>query len=130
MNWLRKKIHVSIETYECCIYVKLFINKKQISKITCILQDDGRLLICDITPYEKGKYYQKGYGSLMMSRLLEYANENGIKYIHGNLSDVDKDHQERLHGFYRKHGFEVIEYKTPKDMYYGEIRKTIVPDSI
>lgn len=66
----------------------------------------------------------------MMSKLFEYVNETGIKYIYGHLSDVDRDHQEQLHGVYRKHGFEIIEYEVPKSMYYGEIIKMITPNSI
>ena len=49
-----------------------------------------------------------GHGSVAMTHLLDFAKENGIKRITGNLttSDID-DHKERLFRFYEKHGFSI-----------------------
>ena len=54
-----------------------------------------------------------------------YACQNEIHTIIGNLSVVDKEHKERLHAFYKKHGFEVIEYDIPKGLFYGEVIKKL-----
>ena len=62
---------------------------------------------------------------MMMDKLLAYALDNEIHTIHGNLSLVDKDHEERLHHFYEKHGFKVILFKEPNDLFYGEVIKKL-----
>ena len=59
----------------------------------------------------------------MMAELLKYASQIGIHTICGNLSLVDSDHKGRLHAFYKKHGFEIIQYDTPDDLFYGEVIK-------
>jgi GNAT superfamily N-acetyltransferase len=79
------------------------------------------MLIGDIEPFIKEKYYNKGYGSLMMQKLLEFASLKGLDTIHGNLSLVDKDHEERLQHFYEKHGFDIIVFEEPDNMIYGEL---------
>jgi GNAT superfamily N-acetyltransferase len=125
MNMLQKTVYVSIKVYEYLILVILFINGVQISMIKCVLQKYNSLLIGDIEPFIKDKYYNKGYGSLMMQKLLEYASVNGINTIHGNLSLADKDHEDRLHNFYEKLGFEIVVFKEPNDMFYGEVVKKL-----
>jgi GNAT superfamily N-acetyltransferase len=122
---LRNSIKVWIDSYESLVFVKLSVNGLQISKIQSIKYPDGTLLIGDIDPYKRKKDYGKGYGSIMMDELLKYAFQNGIHTIRGNLSIVDSDHKERLHAFYRKHGFEIIQYSSPKDSYYGEVIKNL-----
>lgn len=104
---------------------KIAINDIVISKIKCVLQRDGTLLIGDIMPYKNKRHYCKGYGSMMMDELLKYAYKNEIHTIIGNLSIVDKEHKERLHAFYIKHGFKVTEYEIPKESYYGEVIKKL-----
>ena len=61
----------------------------------------------------------------MMAELLKYASQIGVHTIRGNLSLVDIGHKNRLHAFYKKHGFEVIEYNTPGGFFYGEIIKKL-----
>lgn len=63
------------------------------------------LKIADIITVEKNI----GNGSLLMKYLFQYANENkNIKKITGTLSELDKDHFDRLEYFYKKHGFNVV----------------------
>ncbi len=124
INLFKKKtIKVWIETIGDLIFSKISINGKVISKIKCVLQKDGILLIGDITPFKKNSNYCKGYGSLMMDEFLKYAYKNEIKKIVGNLSLVDIDNKDRLKAFYEKNGFRVIEYDSPKEQNYGEIIK-------
>jgi GNAT superfamily N-acetyltransferase len=49
----------------------------------------------------------KGYGSIMLSRLLKLAEKLKIRELRGNLSSVDSDHFDKLEYFYKKHGFRV-----------------------
>lgn len=62
---------------------------------------------------------------MMINKLFKYAINNNFATICGNLSTVDLDHKDRLHHFYKKHGFEIIIYEEPHDMYYGQILKTL-----
>ncbi len=55
-------------------------------------------------------YRNKGYGSLMIQYVQNYARENRLYYIKGWLSDTDTsphmgNQREILHHFYKKHGF-------------------------
>ncbi|WP_177213542.1 GNAT family N-acetyltransferase [Proteiniclasticum ruminis] len=122
-NLFRKTIKVWVETTGDSIYSKISIDDRVVSKIQCVLQEEGILLIGDITPFIKKSYRCKGYGSLMMDELFKYAYENEINKIVGNLSLVDSDHKERLKAFYEKNGFRVIEYELPTEGHYGEIIK-------
>lgn len=122
---LKKTIKVWIDTFETSIFSKLAVNGTPISRIQCELQPDGTLLIGDILPFRRKRDYCKGYGSIMMAELLKYASQIGVHTIRGNLSLVDIGHKNRLHAFYKKHGFEVIEYNTPDGLFYGEIMKKL-----
>lgn len=121
----KKSIKVWIDTDETQIFSKLAVNGSEISRIQCIMQPEGTLLIGDILPFRKKKDYCKGYGSLMMAELLKYASQIGIHIIRGNLSLVDSDHKSRLHAFYKKHGFDIIQYVSPDSLFYGEVIKKL-----
>lgn len=61
----------------------------------------------------------KGYGSLAMKYLIEYATNMGCKYISGCLMGKDIiDHKDRLFHFYKKFNFTIKEFKTPKNGYH------------
>ena len=49
----------------------------------------------------------KGYGSICMDYLKEYAQEQNVQYIKGDLAKRDWDHLDRLIHFYEKHDFDV-----------------------
>lgn len=52
----------------------------------------------------------KGQGSILMECLLYYAQKHKVHKIWGELAPCDlNDHRERLYGFYKKFGFEIIE---------------------
>lgn len=102
MGLFKKILKVWIETNGNIILSKVSINGNTISKIQCVLQKDGTLLIGDITPFKKNSYYCKGYGSMMIDELLKYSYRNEIHTIIGNLSLVDIKHKDRLHAFYKK----------------------------
>lgn len=86
--------------------VYVVCNKKILGTITCVIKEELRVItISDIIC----KQNNKGYGSVMMKELLNYARQNGFMYIDGWLSEVDYDHKERLYHFYQKFGFEIIQ---------------------
>jgi hypothetical protein len=121
----KKTIKVCIDNCENQIFCKIYVNGKPISRMQCVLETDGVLLIGDILPFEKKRDYCKGYASLMMAELLKYSSQIGVHTIHGKLSLVDNNHKGRLHAFYKKHGFEIVEYNTPQGLFFGEIMKKI-----
>lgn len=125
ISLFRKPIKVWIEVSGSVVFCKFSISGKVISKMKCVLDKNGTLLIGDITPFKKKSHYCKGYGSIMMDKLLAYAYEKKIHTISGNLSSVDNDNKDRLHAFYIKNGFEVIQYDVPKDLYYGKVIKKL-----
>lgn len=125
MGIFYKKIEVSLEDHSSSVHIVLRINNIRISSITCAPSEGNSLLIGDIAPYKKRRDYNKGYGSIMINKLFEYAINNHITTICGNLSTVDLDHKDRLHHFYKKHGFEIMLYEELHDMYYGRILKTL-----
>ena len=125
MGLFNKKIKVWTDKYDHSMYIKISLGDDEISKMSCILQGDGVLLLADIIPFSKEKYYSKGYGTMMMNELFDYAKNNQINSIVGNLSIVDEDHKDRLHAFYRKNGFDIIEYSENKNCYYGKVVKLL-----
>lgn len=49
-----------------------------------------------------------GEGSILMKYLFNYIESNKeIKKIEGTITDIDKDHFDRLEYFFKKHGFDV-----------------------
>lgn len=121
----KKTLRVWIEISENRVSSKISINGNTISKIHCVFQKDGTLFIGDITPFKKSSYYCKGYGSMMMNELIRYAYANDISIITGNLASADPEHRDRLHSFYIKNGFKVIEYDNPNNLFYGEVIKKL-----
>ena len=116
-----EEIAVSVEKDGFGLWIKLAANNQLRARMDCVIESDTTILIGDIRHYKENSHYNRGYGSLMMEELLGYAKENGFSYIHGNLAQVDLDHKERLHHFYRKFGFIISAYPEPQDSYYGKI---------
>lgn len=116
---------IHIDKTDNLLMVKCFVKNNYKARMQCVIEDNNIILIGDILHIRNNRDYNKGYGSLMMNKLILYAMENGYTLIHGNLSSVDCDHKERLHHFYEKYGFSITVYPEIKDCYYGEIRKTL-----
>lgn len=115
------KVSVNIEPSDAILTVRLSVNGVRRARIQCVIESAHTILIGDIIHDNQDADYNKGYGTLMVERLVAYARETGYSYIYGNLSKVDLDHKERLHHFYKKLGFRVTEYTEPKECYYGII---------
>ena len=86
-------------------------NNRQIVN-TEIRFDSNGILRCYIVDFLC--FGSHGYGSVMMSVLKEYLKTIPVAYISGRLSTVDTEdsndpeHNDRLHHFYKKHGFSFI----------------------
>jgi hypothetical protein len=65
--------------------------------------ESNKMEVQDIT----GGYKNIGLGSIAMNALIQYANNNNIKKIFGEISLVDWDHIGRLKHFYSKFDFEI-----------------------
>ncbi|WP_018392489.1 N-acetyltransferase [Bacillus sp. 37MA] len=75
--------------------------------------ENGKLILADIGVF--GEIINKGYGSLLLNCLKEYAIDNKFKVIEGWISRIDEDHIERLEKFYKKHEFDLI-YNSERKM--------------
>lgn len=123
MNMFRKKKVspvVQVEQTDSLLKFVLYVNNVRESWLQCVIESDSTILIGDII-HNNEKNYNKGYGSAMMQKLVEYAKENGYSLLYGNLSDVDIGHKDRLYHFYKKFGFEITEYDKYKNNYFGRI---------
>ncbi|MEH6888916.1 GNAT family N-acetyltransferase [Bacillus sp. JJ864] len=56
----------------------------------------------------KKPFINQSYGSILLGSLIDIAKKMNVDRITGWISEVDKDHIQRLVHFYKKHGFEVI----------------------
>lgn len=124
---------VSIEFESCNGFFELIakVKNKTVMVMQCIVNGD-ELTIHDIEAkgfhpmWRPRKNVNKGYGSKLMGALFDYAKEHNIHRILGYLSFNDILHKERLHAFYIKHGFEIVEYdEVDDDNYYGKIEKVL-----
>lgn len=121
MFWKKKSPPViKIEQSGPLLMIKFYTNNIREAWMQCVIESDSTILIGDII-HDKQKNYNKGYGSAMMQKLIEYAKENGYSRLYGNLSDVDIGHKDRLYHFYEKFGFEITEYDKYKSNYFGRI---------
>ena len=125
MFWKKKSPPVvKVEQSGSLLMIKLYTNNIREAWMQCVIESDSTILIGDII-HDNQKNYNKGYGSAMMQKLIEYAKENGYSHIYGNLSDVDIGHKDRLYHFYEKFGFEITEYTEKIDCYFGMVEKII-----
>ena len=113
-------VSVIIDREGAFLKVGLYMNNRRRARIQCVIESDAVIMIGDII-HGRERGYSKGYGSMMMEKLITYAKENDYEYIYGNLAVGDLNHKERLHHFYHKFGFNVAEYAEPQDTYFGKI---------
>ena len=92
-------------------------NKKILGRINCIIHKELRTITISDIECQKNN---RGYGSVIMKELIEYARQNEFTHINGWLSKVDYDHRERLYHFYQKFGFEIIQNE--KGMKFADIK--------
>lgn len=123
----RKKEQIKVMEIFPLVIFRIYIGGKGIYKMQCVIESDNTLLISDIVSdinSKTNKYINRGYGSKLMTRLFEYAKENDIREIYGNLSIVDMDHKDRLEHFYKKFGFNITFYDE-EETYFGLVKKVL-----
>ena len=122
-------VELQIKDMETLVIFDAFVRSKHVMRMQCTKKDESTFLIGDIfckCEQDPWKYVNKGYGSKLMEAMLDFAAENDIHNIIGNLSIVDLDHKERLHHFYKKFGFTITENEPCCDKnYYGKIYKQL-----
>jgi N-acetylglutamate synthase-like GNAT family acetyltransferase len=64
-----------------------------------------------------GDNQHRGYGSVLLTALIDIALENSIKEISGWISYADEDHFDKLGYFYKKHGFSVFWIKNKTNVH-------------
>lgn len=102
MLFRKEKYKILMNADDSIIVIRLIHKNNQVSMLkSCII--DNNIILGDITCYKNNR----GYGSVLLSKLIEYARENNYQSIEGWLSNVDKGHKDRLIHFYRKFGFEI-----------------------
>jgi N-acetylglutamate synthase-like GNAT family acetyltransferase len=75
-------------------------------RLSANYKDEETIEICDIEVF--GENEGRGYGSILLQSLINFAIENSVNTISGWISQTDKDHFDKLDSFYKKFGFEVI----------------------
>lgn len=103
--FFKRKVDIEVRSYKESINIRAYCQNREVGRILCCTNDENRQIkIGDITC----KKNNRGYGSLMMEKLIDFAKANKFDVITGWLSYVDKEHEKRLYHFYRKFGFEII----------------------
>ena len=102
----------------CLLLMNVTIGKQNYSNaMKCVLDEEKKeILIGDICINDNRylRHINKGYGTKMMEKLLEFANENDYETVVGNLgvadenSAADPTHRERQIHFYKKFGFSIL----------------------
>jgi len=76
---------------------------------------------------ESERFENRGIGSALLKLMESVARERGVMGIMGDLSDVDKDHYEKLSYFYKKHGysFTLNDGQSTASIFKGQITKQL-----
>lgn len=103
-----KKTEIKIYVDKPLIIIRAICKNKELGKMSCMISEDLKVItILDIIC----KKNNRGYGSLMMNKLIDIVKQDEYTYIDDWLSVVNDDHIKRLYHFYQKFGFEVISNK-------------------
>ncbi|WP_222433897.1 GNAT family N-acetyltransferase [Planococcus sp. CPCC 101016] len=62
-----------------------------------------------------------GYGSILLNGLIQIAKHRNVTFISGWISEVDRNHIDRLVHFYEKHEFEVILHEEKNSAKIGSL---------
>ncbi|MET3730229.1 GNAT superfamily N-acetyltransferase [Fictibacillus halophilus] len=96
-------------------YGIFFIDLKVINKRGIVLNrirlsanysSEEHIELCDIEVF--GENSGRGYGSILLNSLIQFAKENKVKKITGWISYADLNHFDKLDLFYKKNNFNVL----------------------
>jgi len=99
---IEKNIHMDVRHVEWSFVIVIYFKKKCIGKLKGVIKENG-LFIGDIEINEV--YRNCGIGTITVNRAIEFAKNNEIKKITGNISKIDE--VERLCKFYENLGFQI-----------------------
>lgn len=103
--FLKRNIEIKMHSDNSFINVYALYKCREVGRIACGIDERAKLvMVGDITCKRKNR----GYGSLMMEKLIEFAKANNFREIKGWLSCVDRGHEKRLYHFYQKFGFKIV----------------------
>lgn len=110
------------------ITVFLYLGNKRILNIECSIIYD-KLRIDKIHKYPRKKYYNKGYGTFTISRLIEMVkNDKDYDYlveVFGYFSISEIENKEKLIHFYEKLGFKITIFDKVSEGHFGMFNKQI-----
>lgn len=75
-------------------------------RLSATYKSEDLIEIGDIEVF--GENEGRGYGTILLQSLINFAIENSVHTISGWISHTDKEHFDKLDYFYKKHGFDVI----------------------
>lgn len=108
---------VLICDYNPLIQINIFhVSSNSVSTLKAVYyEEEKKIHICDIICYSNNK----GFGSILMKELINYAVGLKCKLVSGYLAKVDiDDHKDRLFHFYNKFGFKIVEKKDAGNLIY------------
>ena len=85
-------------------------------KLTYCTDDNGAYINLDFILIKK-TLRKKGWGSLVMSEIVRFANEHNVR-IKLWATDVYGSNLQRLYSFYYKHGFVLIKTENDDEMLF------------
>ena len=56
------------------------------------------------------RYPNKGYGSILMTQLIQYLRTAGFRTLTGAIVPTDYEHEKKLRHFYSKFGFQITDF--------------------
>lgn len=93
-DWLTVVLITKQGIYDC-VYMEIY---------------DNKLIIADVIH----RIHNEGIGTNAFAMIFDFARENNIEKIYGELSSVDDDHKDRRNHFYEKLGFSISGNKITK----------------
>lgn len=121
MMLFKKAINTTVYINEPLLIIQAVCNNKICGKMICMINEEAKTISISDIECQKNN---KGYGSLMMKQLIEYAEQNRFECIDGWLSEVDRNHEKRLYYFYGKFGFKIIPNK--EGMKFADIKLVLI----
>lgn len=101
----KKVVDVTIYRGQELIVIRAECKNRIYGKMDCTINRELKVIVLNDIQCKKNN---KGYGSLMMDKLIEIAKKEKFLFIEGWLSKVDMNHVDRLYHFYEKFGFQIV----------------------
>ena len=67
----------------------------------------------------------KGYGSILMTHLLNFLRASGVRHVYGSINYTDFKNEAKLRHFYTKFGFQITDYKMSRSIHLNLFNEQI-----